>query len=446
MHSKNNQRRQGSPGGSGAPLVQMKGKVSQAEVEPLQFRVPREFPHSRFSRAPLAVYPPKGGRTKACVSLPVVSLEKMPCFTRSEGAPVKVTSTTSTLSVPSSTSSSVSSSTTSSPLKPALTSPASQKNQEKLLNGRGPVTPRSTQRSTQRSTTPPQLIDRRPSPSRSPLDKHTTQSPSPSPSPSSSSHKPSSSPSPSTPDRRPGVPPSPSDRKQPNGAKASRHRKVSAQLQPVHQRKGRVFDPNKHCGVLDPESQRPCTRSLTCKTHSLAHRRAVPGRKRVFDILLAEHKGRANEKEAGQKKETASGQSAQCTSSPDTSSSLSTGCNNGKATPTLKLRLAKAHTNRGSGGGGAVVLSSTPVPVPVPDPVLPGWLTLGGESPVSSDEGEAELPEEKPAYYHTPSHPQPISVRTPADLLIHPLYKIYLLYLLYSSVNNNRSLKNDEFI
>lgn len=28
---------------------------------------------------------------------------------------------------------------------------------------------------------------------------------------------------------------------------------------------GRVYDPNKHCGVMDPESKRPCTRSLTCK-------------------------------------------------------------------------------------------------------------------------------------------------------------------------------------
>lgn len=28
---------------------------------------------------------------------------------------------------------------------------------------------------------------------------------------------------------------------------------------------GRVFDPNKHCGVQDPETKRPCTRSLTCK-------------------------------------------------------------------------------------------------------------------------------------------------------------------------------------
>jgi hypothetical protein len=27
----------------------------------------------------------------------------------------------------------------------------------------------------------------------------------------------------------------------------------------------REFDPNKHCGVLDPETKKPCTRSLTCK-------------------------------------------------------------------------------------------------------------------------------------------------------------------------------------
>lgn len=30
----------------------------------LAFRVPRDFPHSRFSKAPLAVYPPKGARNK----------------------------------------------------------------------------------------------------------------------------------------------------------------------------------------------------------------------------------------------------------------------------------------------------------------------------------------------------------------------------------------------
>ncbi|KAL7882381.1 hypothetical protein SRHO_G00000390 [Serrasalmus rhombeus] len=353
MHSKN-QRRHGSPSSSRAPLVPMKAKMSlsQSEVESLPFRVPRDYPHSRFSKAPLAVYPAQRRTHQSLCVVTCGDSGKDAMFQQIRG------------------------------------SSSSHKNQEKLLNGRGPITPRST--------TPPLLIDRRPSPSRSPLDKR------PAPSPSAQDRRPAASPSPSSADKRTGVPPSPSDRKHPNGAKGNRHRRVS----------GRVFDPNKHCGVLDPESKRPCTRSLTCKTHSLTHRRAVPGRKKDFDILLAEHKGRAKEKEAGQKRDAASSQSAQSVQSLDpSSSSIPSSCHNGKTTPTLKLRLSNAHINRGSGGGGAVVLSSTPVPVPAPDPVVPSWQKCGGDARVSSDEGEAELPEdtEKPSCHYSPYHPRPIS-------------------------------------
>ena len=59
--------------------------------------------------------------------------------------------------------------------------------------------------------------------------------------------------------------------------------------------KDRLYDPNKHCGVSIPDSDKPCTRSLTCKTHSLTLRRAVQGRNKNFDELLAEHR---EEKEA----------------------------------------------------------------------------------------------------------------------------------------------------
>uniref|UniRef100_A0A671T4X5 Ataxin 7-like 1 n=1 Tax=Sinocyclocheilus anshuiensis TaxID=1608454 RepID=A0A671T4X5_9TELE len=246
----------------------------------------------------------------------------MPCFNRSEGALIKVTSTSPTAGS-SLSFTSTSSSPSSASLKSSLTSPASHKNQEKFLNGRGPVTPRST--------TPPSLIDRRPSPSRSPLEKR------PAPSPSPQDRRPAASTSPSLLDRRPIVPPSPPDKKHQNGAKGGRHRRVS----------GRVFDPNKHCGVLDPETKRPCTRSLTCKTHSLTHRRAVPGRRKDFDILLAEHKGRAKEKETGQKKDVQAGsQSVQVTQSHDSATSLSTSCTNAKTTPTLKLQLANSHLHR----------------------------------------------------------------------------------------------------
>ncbi|XDV24349.1 hypothetical protein PO909_028560 [Leuciscus waleckii] len=368
MHSKN-QRRHCSPSSSRTPLVPVKAKMSaaQSEVDPLPFRVPRDYPHSRFSKAPLAVYPPKGARAKACVSLPVVSLEKMPCFNRSEGAHIKVNSSSPTASSSLSFSSS-SSSPSSAPLKSSSTSPASHKIQEKFLNGRGPGTPRST--------TPPSLIDRRPSPSRSPLEKR------PAPSPSTS---------PSLLDRRPIVPPSPPDKKHQNGAKGGRPRRVS----------GRVFDANKHCGVLDPETKRPCTRSLTCKTHSLTHRRAVPGRRKDFDFLLAEHKGRAKEKEGGQKKEVQTGsQSVQVTQSHDATPSQSASCTNGKTTPTLKLRLANSHLHRVCG----VVLSSAP------EPAL-DWQRISGDSRLSSDEGEADLPEEteKLMCHYSPQHPQPLS-------------------------------------
>ncbi|XP_052046312.1 ataxin-7 isoform X2 [Apodemus sylvaticus] len=59
----------------------------------------------------------------------------------------------------------------------------------------------------------------------------------------------------------------------------------------------REFDPDIHCGVIDLETKKPCTRSLTCKTHSLTQRRAVEGRRKRFDVLLAEHKNKTREKE-----------------------------------------------------------------------------------------------------------------------------------------------------
>ncbi|XP_077460134.1 ataxin-7 isoform X2 [Stigmatopora argus] len=59
----------------------------------------------------------------------------------------------------------------------------------------------------------------------------------------------------------------------------------------------REFNPDIHCGVVDMTARKTCTRSLTCKTHSLSQRRAVPGRRKRFDTLLAEHKNRTKERE-----------------------------------------------------------------------------------------------------------------------------------------------------
>lgn len=393
MHSKN-QRRHGSPSTSRAPLVPMKPKEPSTHsrggggsggAEALAFRVPRDYPHARFSKAPLAVYPPKGARTaKACVSLPVVSLEKMPCFGRTEGSHVKVSSA----SLASSTSSFPSSSSSQSPsasFKSSLSSSA-HKPSEKFVNGRGPATPRSV--------TPPSSHDGRRSPSRSPLDKRSATS-TPSQSPSSQDRRPSASPSPSSLDKRPSAPPSPLEKKQTNGAKGSGHKRVS----------GRIFDPNKHCGVLDPGTKRPCTRSLTCKTHSLTHRRAVAGRKKDFDILLAEHKGRAKEKEVGPKRDTQTG--AHLNQSHDTTTSGASHYSNGKTTSSLRLRLANAHMNSRSLGSSSAAKAP---PTQDPAPMLPRS-TTAAESRLSSDEGEAEVPEDrdKLTCHYAPRHPRPMS-------------------------------------
>ncbi|KAJ2746362.1 Glucosamine-6-phosphate isomerase (Glucosamine-6-phosphate deaminase) (GNPDA) (GlcN6P deaminase) [Coemansia sp. BCRC 34301] len=51
-----------------------------------------------------------------------------------------------------------------------------------------------------------------------------------------------------------------------------------------------ALDLDKQCGVLstEPDAQ-PCTRSLTCKTHSMAMKRSVRGRSKLFDALLQAH-------------------------------------------------------------------------------------------------------------------------------------------------------------
>ncbi|XP_029948166.1 ataxin-7 isoform X2 [Salarias fasciatus] len=81
-----------------------------------------------------------------------------------------------------------------------------------------------------------------------------------------------------------------SDKKQDSSSSSSR-RHLNKKLTE------REFNPDIHCGVLDITARKPCTRSLTCKTHSLSQRRAVPGRRKRFDTLLAEHKNRARERE-----------------------------------------------------------------------------------------------------------------------------------------------------
>jgi len=45
-------------------------------------------------------------------------------------------------------------------------------------------------------------------------------------------------------------------------------------------------DVERQCGVILPNGM-PCARSLTCKSHSMGAKRAVPGRSLPYDMLLA---------------------------------------------------------------------------------------------------------------------------------------------------------------
>ncbi|KAJ1800526.1 SAGA complex subunit Sgf73, partial [Coemansia sp. RSA 2598] len=48
-------------------------------------------------------------------------------------------------------------------------------------------------------------------------------------------------------------------------------------------------DLDRQCGVVSEPGAAPCSRSLTCKSHSMAMKRAVVGRSKLFDALLQAH-------------------------------------------------------------------------------------------------------------------------------------------------------------
>ncbi|XP_042323008.1 ataxin-7-like protein 1 isoform X2 [Sceloporus undulatus] len=197
------------------------------------------------------------------------------------------------------------------------------------------------------------------------------------------------------------------DKKHQNGTKNSNksYKRVSE----------REFDPNKHCGVLDPETKKPCTRSLTCKTHSLNHRRAVPGRKKQFDILLAEHKARSREKEVAKDKEHPQSVRETHQSQPVTVHDVLSGAsvNSGqepKGTSPAKSRLPSSVFSRPSATNSINSTSSSNHSGYAQELPLP---SIGGDVPsrLSSDEGEVDGAEEseKLDCHYSGRHPRPLA-------------------------------------
>ncbi|XP_075766098.1 ataxin-7-like protein 1 isoform X4 [Pelodiscus sinensis] len=197
------------------------------------------------------------------------------------------------------------------------------------------------------------------------------------------------------------------DKKHQNGTKSSN--------KPYKRLSEREFDPNKHCGVLDPETKKPCTRSLTCKTHSLNHRRAVPGRKKQFDILLAEHKARSREKEVAKDKEHPQSlrETHQSHPTPAQESLSGSSLNSGlepKVTFPTKARPSNSVLPRPSSANSINSNSSSNHSSYVPELPLP---SMGGDiaSRLSSDEGEVDGAEEseKLDCHFSGHHPRPLA-------------------------------------
>nr|XP_012311639.1 ataxin-7-like protein 1 isoform X11 [Aotus nancymaae] len=204
-----------------------------------------------------------------------------------------------------------------------------------------------------------------------------------------------------------GILPTTIDKKHQNGTKNSN--------KPYRRLSEREFDPNKHCGVLDPETKKPCTRSLTCKTHSLSHRRAVPGRKKQFDLLLAEHKAKSREKEVKDKehllistREILPNQSGPAQDSLPGSSG-SSGPEPKVASP-AKSRPPNSVLPRPSSANSISSSASSNHSGHTPEPPLPP-VGVDLTSRLSSDEGEmdgADEPEKLDCQFST-HHPRPLA-------------------------------------
>ncbi|GJN91117.1 hypothetical protein Rhopal_004135-T1 [Rhodotorula paludigena] len=61
----------------------------------------------------------------------------------------------------------------------------------------------------------------------------------------------------------------------------------------------RIVDVDRQCGVINDKGY-PCPRSLTCKTHNMSAKRAVPHRSKPYDVLLFEwtRANKANQQKA----------------------------------------------------------------------------------------------------------------------------------------------------
>ncbi|XP_066559195.1 ataxin-7-like protein 2 [Amia ocellicauda] len=158
-------------------------------------------------------------------------------------------------------------------------------------------------------------------------------------------------------------------------------------------------DLDKHCGVLDPDRKKLCTRLLTCNIHSVHQRRKVTGRTKNFDQLVAELKtGASRGRERGAPSRDRSGPPSPDTTTPPGDPS---------AAPSCRRRLPnctalRSGTSSDSGGEGEGT-------EPDAEPLCPPeHERLSSEE--EEEEEEEEGAEETNDCHCTPWHPQPLGL------------------------------------
>ncbi|XP_069797991.1 ataxin-7-like protein 1 [Narcine bancroftii] len=184
-------------------------------------------------------------------------------------------------------------------------------------------------------------------------------------------------------------------------------------------------DLNKHCGVMDPETKKHCTRSLTCKMHSLTQRRNVLGRRLAFDELLAEHRASLKNKEGGKERKQQAKEAAPLSPAQE--------ADTGGWGP-LMAGDSLNHTKPVCCLGSRVSLESELTDSerfladPVPHPELPCPLfRFEINSRLSSEESDGEMTEEleKPDIHYSRLHPKPLAFCTFGSRMISRGYYVF---------------------
>ncbi|XP_074505167.1 ataxin-7-like protein 2a isoform X1 [Sebastes fasciatus] len=159
----------------------------------------------------------------------------------------------------------------------------------------------------------------------------------------------------------------------------------------------RECDLDKHCGVLDPDRKKVCTRLLTCNIHSIHQRRKVMGRTKNFDQLVAELKTKVREKGV---QSLDGGSSTGRSPSPEAPREQA-GAPHCRR-PLASLPAFSRSTAMSDSNSDEEKQRQDEGSLRAPSPLVHGR--------ISSDESEAEAPEEPPEFPSSVAHPRPLAV------------------------------------